>query len=77
MKEMVQFLAKSLVDHQDDVEVNEVVGQQTAVYELRVHKEDLGKLIGKGGRTARAIRTVLNAASVKGNKRIVLEILNE
>lgn len=76
MKELILYIAKNLVDHPDDVSVNEVAGEQTSVYELRVNKEDLGKVIGKQGRTARAFRTVLNAASVKENKRLVLEIVD-
>jgi predicted RNA-binding protein YlqC (UPF0109 family) len=75
MKELVEYLAKSLVDNHEEVQVTEVGGEQTIVYELRVAKEDLGKVIGKQGRTARAIRTILNAASAKLKKRAVLEIL--
>ena len=76
MKDLILFIAKSLVDHPDDVSVNEVAGEQTAVYELRVHQEDLGKVIGRQGRTARAFRIVLNAAGAKEKKRIVLEIID-
>ncbi|WP_027188728.1 KH domain-containing protein [Desulfovibrio cuneatus] len=75
LKELIEFIAKSLVDNPDQVHVTEVGGEQTVVYELRVAKEDLGKVIGKQGRTARAIRTVLGAASTKLKKRSVLEIL--
>lgn len=75
LKELVEYIAKSLVDNPDDVQVTEVGGEQTVVYELRVAKEDLGKVIGKQGRTARAIRTILSAASTKLKKRSVLEIL--
>ncbi len=75
LKELVEFVAKSLVDNPDQVEVREIGGEQTVVYELRVAKEDLGKIIGKQGRTARAIRTLLGAASAKLKKRSVLEIL--
>ncbi len=75
LKELIEFIAKSLVDNPDQVHVTEVDGEQTVVYELRVAKEDLGKVIGKQGRTARAIRTVLGAASTKLKKRSVLEIL--
>lgn len=74
-KELVEYIAKSLVDHPDDVSVREVEGEQTSVLELSVAKEDLGKVIGKQGRTARAIRTLLSAASAKARKRMVLEIL--
>lgn len=75
MKELVEFMAKGLVEHPDDVDVKEIAGEQTCIYELRVHKDDLGKVIGKNGRTARALRSVLNAASIKANKRILLEIM--
>ena len=75
LKELVEYLAKSLVDKPEEVQVTEVGGEQTIVYELRVAKDDLGKVIGKQGRTARAIRTILGAASAKLKKRAVLEIL--
>jgi hypothetical protein len=63
------------VDHPDDVQVNEVEGEQTTVLELKVAQDDLGKVIGKQGRTARALRTILSAASTRSKKRTVLEIL--
>lgn len=75
LKDLVEFMAKSLVDSPDDVEVNEIAGEQTTVVELKVSKDDLGKVIGKQGRTARSMRTILNAASTKLNKRSVLEIV--
>ncbi|MEA3385317.1 MAG: KH domain-containing protein [Thermodesulfobacteriota bacterium] len=75
MKELVEYIAKALVDNPEAVKVNEVEGEQTSVLELKVSKEDLGKVIGRQGRTARAIRTILNAASTKLRKRSVLEIL--
>lgn len=75
LKDLVEFIAKSLVDKPEEVLVTEVGKEQTIVYELRVAKDDLGKVIGKQGRTARAIRTILNAASAKLKKRTVLEIL--
>jgi len=75
MKDLIVHIAKSLVDNPEQVEVNEVEGSQTCVLELRVAKEDLGKVIGKQGRTARAIRTILAAASAKIKKRSVLEII--
>jgi uncharacterized protein len=75
MKELVKYIAKALVDNPDQVEVHEIEGEQTSVLELKVAKEDLGKIIGKQGRTARAIRTILSAASTKIKKRSVLEIL--
>lgn len=75
LKELVEFMAKALVDYPEKVEVNEIVGEQTTVVELKVAKEDLGKVIGKQGRTARSMRTILNAASTKLHKRSVLEIV--
>lgn len=75
LKEMIEYIAKSLVDNPDEVHVSEVEGEQTSVLELKVAKEDLGKVIGKQGRTARAMRTLLGAASTKAKKRSVLEIL--
>ena len=75
MKDLIKFMAQALVDHPDQVEVAEVAGEQTSVIELRVAKEDLGKVIGKQGRTAKAMRTILSAASTKIRKRTVLEII--
>lgn len=75
MKEIIEYIAKLLVDKPDDVEVTEITGEQTSVIELRVAKEDLGKVIGKQGRTARAMRTILGAASTKLKRRSVLEII--
>ncbi len=75
MKELVEQIARALVDQPDKVQVREVVGEQTTVLELRVATEDLGKVIGKQGKTARAMRTLLAAAGMKVRKRFVLEIL--
>ncbi len=75
MKELVEQIAKALVDNPDAVSVSAVEGEQTTVLELRVDQADLGKVIGKQGRTARAIRTLLGAAGMKLRKRFVLEIL--
>lgn len=75
MKELVAYIARALVDVPDEVNVHEIEGEQTSVIELKVAQEDLGKVIGKQGRTARAIRTILSAASTKIRKRSVLEIL--
>lgn len=75
MKELIEYIAKVLVDNPEEVSVTELEGEQTSVIELRVAKEDLGKVIGKQGRTARAMRTILGAASTKMKKRSVLEIL--
>jgi predicted RNA-binding protein YlqC (UPF0109 family) len=75
MKELIAYIAKALVDKPEEVSVTEIEGEQTSVIELKVAKEDLGKVIGKQGRTARAMRTILSAASTKINKRSVLEII--
>ncbi|MBW2631676.1 MAG: KH domain-containing protein [Deltaproteobacteria bacterium] len=75
MKDLVKYMAQALVDYPDDVECTEVVGEQTSVIELRVAKDDLGKVIGKQGKTAKAMRTILSAASSKLHKRAVLEII--
>lgn len=75
LKEFVEFMAKSIVDNPEDVQVTEVAGEKTTVIELRVASEDLGKVIGKQGRTAKAIRSILSAAAAKMRKRAVLEIL--
>jgi len=75
LKELVVFIAKSLVDNPEQVEVTEVAGEQTSVLELKVASEDLGKIIGKQGKTAKAIRTILSASAAKIRKRAVLEIL--
>ncbi len=75
MKDLLEEIAKALVDSPEDVRVTEVEGEQTTVLELRVRNDDLGKVIGRQGRTARAIRTLLSAAGMKVHKRFVLEIL--
>jgi predicted RNA-binding protein YlqC (UPF0109 family) len=75
MKELVEAIAKSLVDNPDDVQVRAVEGEQVTVLEIRVHPTDLGKVIGRQGRTAKAIRTLLGAAGMKLRKRFTLEII--
>ena len=75
MKGLTLMIAKSLVGKPDEVDLQEVIGQKTTVLELRVAKEDLGKVIGKQGKTARAMRTILNATATKLKKRAVLEII--
>ena len=77
MKELVEQIARALVDHPDDVKVATVEGPQATVLELRVHPEDLGKVIGRQGRTAKAMRTLLGASGMKVRKRFTLEILEE
>jgi uncharacterized protein len=75
MRELVEYIAKALVDDMENVQVTEVEGEQVTVLELRVAPADIGKVIGKQGRTARAIRTILNANATKLKKRAVLEII--
>jgi len=75
MKDLIELIAKALVDYPDQVDLREVEGEKTTVLELRVAKEDLGKVIGKQGKTARAMRTILNANATKLKKRAVLEII--
>jgi uncharacterized protein len=77
MKELVQYLARSLVNNPDAVEVKETEGEAASVLELKVAKEDLGRIIGKQGRTAKSIRTLLNAAASRTNRKVVLEIVEE
>jgi len=77
MKELVRYLARSLVNHPEAVEIKETEAEAASVLELRVAKEDLGRIIGKQGRTAKSIRTLLNAAASRTNRKIVLEIVEE
>jgi len=75
MKELLEYVVKALVDNPDDVQIQEIAGERTVIYELRVGEGDLGKVIGKEGRMAKAIRTILTAASMKKGKRAQLEII--
>lgn len=75
MKKMIEYVAQALVDNPEEVSVKEIIGRQVTVLELKVAKEDVGKIIGKGGQNAKALRTLLTAASGKENKRFMLEIL--
>ncbi|ABS33877.1 MULTISPECIES: KH domain-containing protein [Clostridium] len=75
MKALVETIAKALVDSPDQVQVNEILGEQSVILELKVAPEDMGKVIGKQGRIAKAIRTVVKAAAIKENKRVVVEII--
>ena len=77
MKELVEYVAKSLVDEVDRIEISEISGNQTNIIELKVAKEDIGKVIGRQGRTADAIRTILNCAAAKLNRRYILQIIDE
>ncbi len=75
MKELLEYLAKSLVDKPDDVEVSQVEGERSVILELRVSPDDMGKVIGKQGRIAQALRTIVKAAAVKDGKRVMIEII--
>ncbi len=75
MGELVEYIAKSLVDNPDSVTVNEIEGSQSLIIELKVAPDDMGKVIGKQGRIAKAIRTVVKAAATKENKRVIIEII--
>jgi hypothetical protein len=75
LRSLVEYIAKSLVDNPDQVNVNEIEGEKTTILELKVDEDDLGKIIGRHGRTAKAMRTVINAAATKEKKKAVLEIL--
>lgn len=77
MKELVQYLARSLVNNPDAVEVTETAGDDGSTLKVKVAKEDLGRIIGKQGRTAKSIRTLVNAAALRSNRRVVLEIVEE
>ncbi len=77
MKELVEFMAKALVDNPDQVEVTEIAGRDILMIELKVAEEDMGHIIGKKGRNVQAMRTLLNAASAKLRKRVVLEIIDQ
>ena len=77
MKELIMYIAQALVDNPEEVEVSEIVSENTLVIELKAAKEDMGKIIGKQGRTAQAMRTLLNAASRKIKKNAVLEIIEQ
>ncbi|MBP9706941.1 MAG: KH domain-containing protein [Oligoflexales bacterium] len=77
MKSLVEFVARALVDDESHIEINEITGNQTNIIELKVAKEDIGKVIGRQGRTADAIRTILNCAAAKLSKRYILQIIDE
>jgi uncharacterized protein len=75
-KDLVEYIAKSLVDDPDGVEVHLIEGEKSTILELRVSQDDIGKVIGKHGRIAKAVRTILSASATKSGKRVVLEILD-
>lgn len=75
MKELVEVLAKALVDKPEEVSVKEIVKERTIIYELSVNQDDMGKIIGKKGRIAKSLRTIVSAAAIKENKRVIIEII--
>ncbi|PKM83622.1 MAG: RNA-binding protein [Firmicutes bacterium HGW-Firmicutes-13] len=75
MKDLLEYIAKSLVDNPEDVNVHQIEGERSLILELKVAPDDMGKVIGKQGRIAKAIRTVVNAAAIKENKRVIVEII--
>ncbi|HEY7715347.1 MAG TPA: KH domain-containing protein [Candidatus Binatia bacterium] len=77
MKDLVEYLAKSLVNNPNAVEIHETTSEGTSVFQLKVAKEDLGRIIGKQGRTAKSIRTLMNAAASVQNRKVILEIFEE
>ena len=75
MKELIEYVVKTLVDHPDDLRITEIEGERTIVFELRCHPEDVGKVIGKSGKTVGAIRTLLSTVAARQNKRAMLEVV--
>ncbi|MDD2237116.1 MAG: KH domain-containing protein [Kiritimatiellae bacterium] len=76
MKELIEHIVKSLVDHPEDVRITEIDGERTIIFELRCHADDVGKVIGKSGKTVSAIRILLNTAAAKQNRRAMLEVVD-
>ena len=75
MKELIEYVVKTLVDHPDEIRIAEIVGERTIVFELRCHPEDVGKVIGKSGKTVGAIRTLLSTVAARQNRRAMLEVV--
>ncbi len=75
MKELIEYVVKALVDHPGDIRISEIEGERTIVYELRCHPEDVGKVIGKSGKTVGAIRTLLSTVAARQNRRAMLEVV--
>ncbi len=75
MKELIEYVVKALVDHPDDLRITEIEGERTIVFELRCHPEDVGKVIGKSGKTVGAIRTLLSTVAARQNRRAMLEVV--
>ncbi|MCK4241140.1 MAG: KH domain-containing protein [Candidatus Atribacteria bacterium] len=76
MKELIELIIKGIVDNPDKVEINEILGEKTSIFEVRVDSDDIGKVIGKQGRNIKSIRTIVNAAAQKHDKRVVIEIVD-
>ncbi len=76
MKELIELIIKGIVDSPDKVEINEILGEKTSIFEVRVDSDDIGKVIGKQGRNIKSIRTIVNAAAQKDDKRVVIEIVD-
>jgi len=75
LKELIELIIKGIVDNPDKVEINEIIGEKSSIYEVRVDSDDIGKVIGKQGRNIKSIRTIVNAAAQKDDKRVVIEII--
>lgn len=75
MKELIELIIKGIVDNPDKVEINEIIGEKSSIFEVRVDSSDIGKVIGRQGRNIKSIRTIVNAAAQKDDKRVVLEII--
>lgn len=76
MKELIELIIKGIVDNPDKIEINQVVGEKTLIFEVKVDPDDIGKVIGRQGRNIKSIRTIINAAAQKDNKRVIIEIVN-
>ncbi len=76
MKELIELIIKGIVDNPDKVEINEIIGEKSSIYEVRVDSDDIGKVIGRQGRNIKSIRTIVNAAAQKDDKRVVIEVID-
>ncbi len=76
MKELIELIIKGIVDNPDKVEINEIIGEKSSIYEVRVDSDDIGKVIGRQGRNIKSIRTIVNAAAQKDDKRVVIEVVD-
>jgi len=76
LKELIELIIKGIVDNPDKVEINEIIGEKSSIFEVRVDPNDIGKVIGRQGRNIKSIRTIVNAAAQKDNKRVIIEIVD-